>query len=163
MNAAGKQRASTRERRHRWYFRLMDLCLLAAAIGTADWLRDDVIGWKPWSDTNPVYLAVGTMALFFSFLVGPILILVRPLRDEYAEQLWKRTAEVMIYFVTLAPLAILAAAWANYLDLAPAAMDSALRPFDTRQPFFDFMWYAWMSLMLLFVGIFQFLRWKDSR
>ncbi|KLE35503.1 hypothetical protein AAW00_03500 [Aurantiacibacter luteus] len=141
----------------------MDLCLLAAALGTADFLRDDAFGWQPWSDDDPVYIAIGVPILFVSFIVGPVLVVTRSLRDEYAEQLWKRTVELLVNVLAIAPLVIILGTWAAYAAIGGEELPDALGFLNLQMNFWTSLVTAWQTFLLLFVGIFQFLRWRDSR
>ena len=160
---AAEQDIRKREGFYRIYYLLMNLCLVAAAIGLADWIRDDIIRVQLWRPDHPLYLMIGSITLIFSFIVGPILVVGRPLRDEYAQQLWVRTSTTMAYVLAIAPPVIQIGAWLGYLASGSKAAPKIFAPLYRELVGWDFMILAWMTFLLLFVGIFQFLRWKDSR
>jgi hypothetical protein len=153
----------TRERRAKIYFRLMDIVLVLSAIGFAEFLLDKVGDIILIQKSSPIYAPVSIFFLTMNFVVPLFLILARFMRDEYAEQLWKRTAVVMSYLLATLPAAILAGAWLAYL--APATLRTLpqfMMLFDPA-PLYVVTTATWMIGMLLFVAVFQFLRWRDAR
>ena len=148
---------------YRWYYRVMDLCLLAGLL----MILDLALGMAPmlYSDGEyPAwYLVLGYIIIFLMYFVVPVLILARFMRDEYAEQLFHRTADIMIYVAVAVPFVIFTAATVVY---AVTSAPQAPYPFSL---FMDdvTVWKAMAQIFkhfcLLFVFIFQFLRWRDSR
>ena len=153
----------SRERRSRTYFRLMDLCFVASLLVLASFLPvfEKVVG--PNGTVPPWYQVYGAVLMFFVFFVTPFLVLARFMRDEYAERLFRRTTILLVYIAVAVPFLIFSAATLVYL--------STLTP-EAPWPFDLFMaqttWWAALAepfkiFCILFVLIFQFLRWKDSR
>ena len=92
------------------------------------------------------------------------------MRYDYEEGLWRSSLVVMVYGVVVIPPILAYFPWILYYILGG---DGSLRP-DFYLAFEDAFYegqYApvtvvgkvWLTFMLLFVGVFQFLRWKDSR
>ena len=152
--------------RYRLYFWLMDACLFFAAIGLIDWIIDpydlrDGPGW---------YMALGAVTLVFNGLVPLFLMVARPMRDDYAEGLWKRSLVVMAYGSAIVPPMLIIGPWILYgimspLGYGPPAFYQAFMEILYEHEFATYVvvFRSWLTFMLLFVGVFQFLRWKDSR
>lgn len=152
--------------RYRLYFWLMNVCLFFAAAGLIDWLVDpfEAGEWPVW------YIAFAAIVLPFNTLVPLFLMVAKFMRDDYAESLWRRSLVVMAYGVAVVPALIFAIPWILYLSFS--ALGLAAPP--GYREFYEFMvvrqfganvvlYKAWLTFMLLFVGVFQFLRWRDSR
>ncbi len=152
--------------RYRVYYWLMDICLAFAAIGLIDWIID------PYEATErPLwYLVVGAVVLTFNGFVPLFLMVARFMRDDYTESLWKRSLVVMAYGSAVVPPVLVLGPWVLFFLLGG---DGSLRPdfyiaFEdafyskTLQPYIVVA-KVWLTFMLLFVGVFQFLRWRDSR
>ncbi len=157
------QAATTDRGLYRWYYRLMNLCLLAGvliiadvALGLAPRLYNE--GFYPaW------YRAFGYISIFLAFFVAPFLVLARFMRDEYAEQLFHRTADVLIYVAVAVPFVLFAAATVVYLITSAPEAPYPFSLFMEETTLWKAMAQTFKYFCLLFVFIFQFLRWKDSR
>ena len=157
------QAAKTDRGLYRWYYRLMNLCLLAgvvliadAALSIAPRVYNDG-GYPAW------YLALGYIGIFLAFFVTPFLVLARFMRDEYAEQLFHRTADVMIYVAVAVPFVIFAAATLVYAVTSAPEAPYPFSLFMEEITVWKAMAQTFKYFCLLFVFIFQFLRWRDSR
>lgn len=150
-----------RARRARIYFRLMDICLMFAAVGLADHLFDNWLGYPEGVTQSPAYLVIGIIVLIFNFGVPPLLIMARFMRDEYAEHLWQRTVVALAYIAAVAPIVLVIAAWATYLATGGGPPVGPFAYLSEKVVAHDAMLLSWSAFMLLFVGIFQFLRWRD--
>ena len=154
--------AGTR-RLSRLYFRLMDLCLVASLL--------ILMSFIPWANPSPGpdgevpgwYLAYGSVLLFFVFFVAPLLILARFMRDEYAEQLFRRSTDVLVYFAVAAPLLVFTAATVVYIATGAAEAPYPFSLFMAETTWWSAVAAVFKYSCLLFVIIFQFLRWWDSR
>lgn len=150
------------ERRYRLYFRLMDACLLFAFLG----FMDQTAAWIGLHDTHgshPTwYIAIGAITLGFSFLVAPFLILARFMRDEYAQQLWQRTVNLLVTIVTFFPMIIVGFGIATQLATGKRKLLPVLAPMLESTKWVHAMTIGWLVFCLLFVVIFQALRLKDS-
>lgn len=160
MNAAS---TGNRARRARIYFRLMDVVCILAVLGFSEFLLDKVGGIILLETSHPAHVYVSAFFITMNFFLPMFLILARFMRDEYADQLWRRTAVVLSYGVTLLPIVIFAGAWIDYLTTTTgqprpvfALLEETTEPYNVIQA-------CWMAFMLLFVGIFQLLRFTDSR
>ncbi|MCP5396839.1 MAG: hypothetical protein H6918_08920 [Sphingomonadaceae bacterium] len=160
-----------RQFRYRLYFWLMDISLVCGLIGFADFIRDDILGYAAFDPVSPIYIAVGVFCLFFSFPVATFLVLARFMRDEYAEQLWQRTIGKLGFISAVVPFSLYVLVWTFYFiasfRILPKAVHNSLVDLlemgATEWRFDEIINTAWMVFMLLFVAIFQFLRWRDSR
>ena len=152
-----------RQTRYKLYFWLMDLCLFFGIVGFIDFIITRIYGDFPEGAEPAWYVALAIVAVIVSFLIAPILIVARFMRDEYAEQLWKRTTNVIVMVVTILPYIVFSAGWLVWF-----VTKSTEAPFPFSLLMIDTVWWSaiagiWKTFCLLFVAIFQFLRWKDSR
>ncbi|KPF65151.1 hypothetical protein IP79_02945 [Porphyrobacter sp. AAP60] len=155
--------------RYRAYFWLMNASFVASiglllhfaiyfAAGTPGWgLPEGVASMLYWGFVYPL-----------TTLIPLILLLAWFLRDDYAAALWKRTTVVLAYGVAIAPVLLVAASWLAYDVLTkgtPAyeAWDAFYLALIEGGSGRDILTFTWHVYMLLFVLIFQFLRWRDSR
>lgn len=155
--------SAKRQKRYKLYFWLMDACLVFAAVGLADFIITETYAPFAEGDWPLWYRALAAVSIFFSFFVAPFLILARFMRDEYAEQLWRRTTDTLVYVAFAAPFLLFAAATIVYIA---TRAETAPYPFSLLMG--EVTWYSatatiWKSFALLFVGIFEFLRLKDAR
>lgn len=159
-------RLDKREFRYRLYFWLMDVCLLFAAVGLFDWFVDpyDPGNWPVW------YLALAIVTMFFNGIVPLFLVLARFMRDDYSEALWRRSLVILAYGAAVGPVVLTLAGWGIYfflrtIDLTVPSLYLSIYDalFVNKLDPFIVMARVWLSFMLLFVGVFQFLRWRDSR
>lgn len=151
------------EFRYRLYFWLMDACLFFGIIGLVDFINSRFNGDFPEGAEPGWYIALAIVTLFFSFMVGPFLILARFMRDEYAEQLWNRTCNALVIIVTTLPFVIVLSTWSVYLL---TRSEEAPFPFDVltmETQWWYVLTYVWQTFCLLFVAIYEFIRWQDSR
>ncbi|RIV88819.1 hypothetical protein [Aurantiacibacter zhengii] len=148
---------------YRWYYRLMNLCLLAGVVLIADAALS--VAPLVYADGSyPAwYLALGYIGIFLASFVAPVLVVARFMRDEYAEQLFHRTTDVMIYVAVAVPFVIFAAAVVVYAITSAPEAPYPFNLFMEEITVWKAMWEAYEYFCLLFVFIFQFLRWKDSR
>ena len=153
----------TSERRFRIYFRLMDICLVAGILILAPFLPifERLVAED---GTIPTWYNIyGAVLIFISFFLAPFLILARFMRDEYAEQLFRRTTDVVVYIAVAFPLLVFSAATVVYI--ATGAKEA---PYPFNLFAVDVTWWTAIGELfkffcLIFVFVFQFLRWKDSR
>ena len=166
----GPHGARKGDRRYRLYFRLMDACLLFLFVGlidqTAEWvgLHDAWGGLHDKHGSHPAwYVALGAVTLIFNFLVAPFLILASFMRDEYAQQLWQRTVGLLVKVVTFFPMIVLTFGIVTQLATGSRRLPAILAPLLETATWVTAMTIGWLVFCLLFVVIFQFLRWWDSR
>ncbi|MDC8753255.1 hypothetical protein OIK40_01210 [Erythrobacter sp. sf7] len=151
--------------RYRAYFWLMDASLVAVAYAAIEpiisYFFDYDISTVLPEPVRAVFLAFVT---FFILVVPVILICAKFMRDEYCEQLWKRSFVVMAYLTALAPLIYMVVYWSLFYALGqPKPLPPILAwPFRevTMGPA---IYIAWIGYMMVFVALFQFLRWRDAR
>ncbi len=153
----------SRARRARIYFRMMDICLVFAAIGLVDHLLDDLFDWTLLPKDSAAYFAIAIIVLFFNFIAPPILIAARFMRDEYAEQLWQRSVAVLAYAIALVPLLMTMAFFYVYLTNPGSHTVGPFASLFGEVEGGQLVGRFWMAFLLLWVTIFQFLRWRDTR
>ena len=151
--------------RYRAYFMLMNASLAALVYSGLELLVDRLTGFDPQDYmSTPVAVIFYTPLLVLMFLVPMFLICARFMRDEYAEQLWRRTSVVLAYGTAIFPLAFFVGEWSLYFALGqPEKAPSILRWSKTEIEWGSAILYVWLGYMMVFVLIFQFLRWRDSR
>ncbi|KPM13699.1 hypothetical protein [Citromicrobium sp. WPS32] len=159
-----KKPQKTRQFRYRLYFWLMDACLVSAIVGFADsmlsWLLDLSILDLPAPFAVICAIILGT----FNFIIPCFLMIARFLRDEYAEQLWRRACVVLAYATAIVPLVLLSIIWVPILIFGEPQYGSTWLQWWGGETYWGWaIRVAWLCYMLLFVAIFQFLRWRDSR
>lgn len=163
VNLNTGQRHRSNERRFRLYFLLMDICLLSSILIIASFLPifDNLA--QPDGNMPVWYRIYGAALLFFAFFVTPVLILARFMRDEYAEQLFRRTTDVVVYSAVAMPFLVF---WVATIVYLVTRADEAPYPFSLLMV--EVTWWSAIANLfkyfcLLFVFVFQFIRWKDSR
>ncbi|MCK0128429.1 hypothetical protein [Erythrobacter sp. F6033] len=152
--------------RYRAYFWLMDICLFFAAIG----LVDHIIDPYDFENAPTWYHIIAFFVIFFNGFVPLFLMVAKFMRDDYAEGLWRRSLVIMAYGVAIAPPIMIIGPWVLYWILSPLGISPPDAYYAFENFFYDqdFKAYAviataWLTFMLSFVGVFQFLRWRDSR
>lgn len=160
---------SAKDLRYRAYFWLMDTTMVVALIGIAEVIGYLTVGVRGFGMTGATEYAASLLVAIVSWLVPFFLMIARFMRDDYAEGLWKRTVVVLAYAVALFPILFALIAWAAELGLPHdgvvyAAWREIFDPFKAAKlPGDVILSTVWQSYMWLFVMIFQFLRWRDSR
>ncbi len=152
--------------RYRAYFWLMDACLVLAPLGAfmAIWVGPRLP--KP----RPLWFELISWPLEIFVLIIPVfLICAKFMRDDYAEGLWRRTLVVVGVMAAVAPM-VIAFAYAimgtlfvrdsGWLHRTYARLYYLVEVEMTAR---QAMLISWLTFLLAFVVIFQFLRWKDSR
>ena len=152
-----------RERLHRLYFRLMDIALVAFLLI----LLEAVLPIDaPVDEDGDVALwaaVLGSVLIFISFLLTPVLVLARFMRDEYAEQLFRRTTDILVYVAVAVPFVIFLAATIVFIVTRAPEAPYPFSLFMGEISVWSAMAQPYKYFCLLFVFIFQFLRWRDSR
>lgn len=150
--------------RYRAYFWLMNASLVAVIYGAIELNIELVYGYDI-SELlpEPARSVFGAYVAFFVLVIPVFLICTKFMRDEYCEQLWKRSFVVLAYMTAIAPLTYLAAYWSLFYALGqPKPLPPYLKlEQDVALGFAIF--FPWVSYMMTFVLVFQFLRWKDTR
>ncbi|GAB5347619.1 hypothetical protein [Alteriqipengyuania sp. 357] len=154
----------THEFRYRLYFWLMDACLVGVAIGSIDAILDSGFGVHEFGLTAAQSLPIVILVNLFSFIVPVFLMVAKFMRDEYADQLWRRSVVVLAYVAATVPLTILLIENIAFFALGqPEKAPGWLRWWVDELPLRLAVLQIWQSYVLIFVAIFQFLRWRDSR
>lgn len=154
--------------RYRAYYWLMDACLLVIVLGILEMAVYITSGLSTSDLPSPFDVIVRAPLIVFCYLVPLFLILARFMRDDYAEDLWRRTAAVFAYLVAILPIMIAIPAWLGYL-LIPAGtalaadFNATIALLLTEVPVAIAIQVFLAALLVCFVVIFQFLRWRDSR
>lgn len=151
--------------RYRIYFWLMDFSAVVMALlvclGLADVIIDEDI-----TEALPPSLFFSMSALFqiVTFIVVPLLICAKFMRDDYSDTLWRRSASVLVYASVIIPLTIFVTTQIYVVGMGPLSKGPPLIRWLTNKVMVDMaMLGIWISYMILFVAIFQFLRWRDAR
>lgn len=151
--------------RYRAYFWLMNASLVAVIYGAIELIIGVAFAFDV-SDLMPepmraVFLAY--VALFL-LVVPVVLICAKFMRDEYCEQLWKRSFVVLAYLTAIAPLIYLAAYWSLFYALGqPKPLPPFLAWPEQKVNLGPAIYIPWVGYMMMFVVVFQILRWRDSR
>lgn len=164
MTASG---APNRQMRYRAYFWLMNASFGAIVFSLAELLAGRLTGYDTEDHLHPLVITIlYTTFAIFMFLVPMFLVCARFLRDEYAEGLWRRTSVVLTYATAALPLAFFILSWGWYFATGHT---------DAKQVHWSLRWLAddigwgealmivWLGYMMVFVVLFQFLRWRDLR
>lgn len=149
--------------RYRLYFWLMDASLVGVVIFFASVLFQAATGLEFFGLPPMLGLVSGVVLMALIFLIPLILIIGRPLRDEYAEILWRRTIAPLVVIMSTSPLLYIVIGWTLYAAQIDPKSSAALAWLYEQQSGFEAISGAWALLNMLFVAIFQFLRWRDSR
>lgn len=167
---------------YRHYNRLMDLCfwVLLIGYGRGFLFMAGVPEQYLLSHWRPLHLAFGSFVLLMQ-IVLIVLILVRHLRDEYAEQLWQKAAGSLVRLLSLAPFLWIAFHFAimhkmGWLDWLRANPEFTLIPQHAllRNPTeslgiyqFDAISFTVIKFTqyfpLAFAALYKFHRWRDER
>lgn len=153
--------------RYRAYFWLMNACTAAIIYSGLDplvsYLFDLTIDQIVPLSMLDVVLSI--IALFM-FVVPMFLICAKFMRDEYAEGLWRRTSVVLAYATAGLPLIFLIIAWGWYFATGHTDAEKvhwSLQWMADEIKWGDATMIVWLGYMMVFVVIFQFLRWRDSQ
>lgn len=151
--------------RYRAYFWLMNASLVAVVYGAIELGIEltydyDISELLP----EPIRSVFGAYVAFFVLVVPVFLICARFMRDEYCEQLWKRSFVVLAYITAIAPLTYLAAYWSLFYALGQPKPLPPFLAWPEQEVAMGFaVFFPWISYMMAFVIVFQFLRWRDAR
>lgn len=162
IQSAGK---STKQTRYRAYFWLMNASSVAVLFSAVEPAVDHLFGFTLDQIFPPPVIAVLLPFIAFFLLVVPMfLICARFMRDEYCEELWKRTFVVLAYIVALLPFVYLVFYWSTFFALGqPKELPPLLAWPAIEVTMGTAVYLAWTAYMILFVFTFQVLRWRDSR
>ncbi len=154
---------TTDRRLNRWYYRLMDVSLVTSLILFAIFIAVRGFGYDAsWMD-RPAFLFVSIPLALLSLPLAMVLVLARFMRDEYAEQLFQRTVAVMVYLVAAVPFIFVVSGWTTYYIIGGDEAPWIYSWFSETPTLYAVLKKTWEFFMLMFVVIFQILRWKDSR
>jgi hypothetical protein len=155
--------------RFRAYFWLLNLSLVFALIGVAEVVTALFIEQRGFGLEGTANSVAALIVGLLSWCVPFFLMLARFMRDDYTEALWKRTVVALAYAVAVAPMAFFVFAWGCELGLPKdgatyAAWRRIYEPFTAPGQRGDvIVSTVWQIYTWLFVFIFQFMRWQDSR
>lgn len=156
---------STKNLRFRAYFWLMNASLVAVIYSGAGPLVAYLFDLGDKFDyPSPIKEILYSFVGIFLVIVPMFLVCARFMRDDYTEQLWKRTFVVLAYFVALLPFIYLVLYWSLFFALGqPKPLPVILALPELNLTLGTAVYFAWVGYMMIFVVIFQFLRWRDSR
>jgi len=149
--------------RYRLYYRLMDICLIATVFFIIEIINQELGGAPDLGLPGPFAMAFTAWLIVFVF-IGPFFLLIAKfMRDDYAEQLWKRTVVVLAYGMGLLPVALfIGFNTAMFVFGDTGAEETYHSLLVVEWQVSATIYVACLIYMLLFVFIFQFLRWRDS-
>lgn len=151
--------------RYRLYFWVMNAALV--------WQVGAVVlfGVLAFNPTEYAFWAVAATALVtlgFELIIMPLLVAIPVWRDEYAETLWKRT---VYQIATLIAIVVPIMMFTNITFHELIDLDNFPEPFPSwyrekvfvEVTLFRAIMGFWGNFTLVFVILFQFNRWRDSR
>ncbi|WP_271077801.1 hypothetical protein [Aurantiacibacter sp. MUD61] len=149
--------------RYRVYYRLMDICLIGYVVAIVLNILDQtvLINLEDTGRLGSFLIRVATGLL--TYVLGAFLVLAWFMRDEYAELLWRRTASMVVYFVTITPFVLFTAAWLTFAALQAEQLPESWEWMLARPPIAGVVTFGFGLFIFAFVSVFQFLRWRDSR
>lgn len=151
--------------RYRSYFWLMDFSAILVALFVCILFADMIID-EDLTEAIPYIIFAAMSALFqiVTFLILPFLICTKFMRDDYSDTLWRRSVSVLAYASTTIPLTIFVITQIYFLGVGKLSKGPPLIRWVTNKITVDMaMISIWISYMILFVAIFQILRWRDAR
>jgi hypothetical protein len=152
--------APKKKLRYRLYFWLMDICLILSVLGLTEFILDYGLGIILIATDSPIYPIISLFFISANFIVPLFLVVARFMRDEFAELLWKKTATTLLYGFVVVPGFVLTTTYVASLfgSRIHVAILQALQEYTAIQAIVV----GWMAVMLAFVGLFQFYRWRAS-
>lgn len=149
--------------RYRVYFWMMDASFTGICVFFASVLYQLATGLEGFGlPSTPK--AITAIVLIVLILVLPfVLIVFSSLRDEYAELVWRRTVKPLVIIMATTPLLFYVFTILLEGLLADPANVDGLRWLFEEQSFAASVTSAWLLFNMVFVVIFQFLRWRDSK
>lgn len=151
--------------RYRSYFWLMDIAtpavLITVGLPALDSLTGiDVRTFMP----APVWIAMNAYALVCGLVLPTFLMCAKFLRDDYVEALWRRSVAVLAYVTAVTPIAALSINWILYFALGqPERVPDFLRWAFAKVEVYSVILNVSGFYIMIFIAIFQFLRWRDAR
>jgi len=155
--------------RYRAYYWLLNLSFVFALIGLTEFVTRFIIGERGFGLEGTANSIAASIVALFGYFLPFFLMISKFMRDDYMEGLWKRTVIVLAYSVAIWPFVSFIVAWSAELGLPHDSSTYAVWrkfyvPFISEGQRGDvIVSTVWQTYMWLFVFIFQFLRWKDSR
>lgn len=150
--------------RYRAYFWLMDGALAASAFLWANFFVFRMTGLEVFGLPEIVQNILAIFLWPFGVVAPIFLLFARFMRDEYSEQLWRRTVVILAYVTAIVPLAYFSVAWATFFALGQPDDPPAIFAWSVEQvKWGNAIWYSFSVYVQMFIFIFQFLRWRDSR
>ena len=150
--------------RHRMYFWLMDAAFFASLFVWANFIIQGLTGVTAFGLPDILQTITAIILWPLVTVVPLVLFFGTPLRDEYAEQLWKRSIVVLAYAAAIIPFAYFVAAWGTFFAAGQPEEPVWAFKWSVVEVSWGFaIWALWTFYIQLFVLIFQFLRWRDSR
>ena len=150
--------------RYRAYFWLMNAAFVASVISWLAVFTYMATGVEAFGLPEVPKAIIGLFLIVFAVYAPTILLLARFMRDEYAEEIWRRTVTPLAYAAALVPLAYVLTAWASFYALGqPEDPPPYLAWASEEVTVGSAIWLCLTVYMQLFVFIFQFIRWRDLR
>ncbi len=150
--------------RYRAYFWLMDAAFVASVIVWLAFILLQTTGISAFG-LPPLLQTLLALILWPLVAFAPFFLLIaRFMRDEYAEGIWRRSVVVLAYAAAILPMAYFLTAWGTFFAAGQPEEPPAIFAWSIQEVSWGFaIWAAFSVYMQIFVFIFQFLRWRDSR
>ena len=150
--------------RYRAYFWLLDASLLGIVVFIASVIYLSLTGVQAFGLPPLASTIIGAILLVLLVIVPFVLVVVKPMRDEYAETLWRRAVAVLGYAATVIPALFWISLYATYYALdqpedPPAFLAWVQQEVNVGTAILTF----YVFYTQLFILTCQFLRWRDSR
>lgn len=152
-------------KRYRIYFWLMDLSTAVMAVFVSVSIAD-LFDERDLREVFPylVVILIGAFSQIVAMLIMPFLICAKFMRDDYSDALWRRSITVLAYATATIPLMIFSTTLIYDLTVGlPRNGPPLIRWATVKVPWGQAIIDIWISYMILFITIFQLLRWRDSR
>jgi hypothetical protein len=152
-------------KRYRIYFWLMDFSTAVMALLASLLIAEYFVGPDIHDIVPPtIYLINAATFQIVGLIILPFLICAKFLRDDYLDALWHRSVTILAYSIALI---VFAAFWISsiyYFTVGPISQGPQFISWLAAETKWgEAIVEIWISYMILFVAIFQVLRWKDSR
>ena len=156
-------KSSSGQLRYRLYFWMMDASLIGVIIFFASVIFQTLTEKVAFGLPPLASSILGMIVLLLILPLPLVVIIAKPLRDEYASLLWQRTIGPLVVFMSTTPLIFFTSLWVFYAISVDPKEVPALSWLYDEQSYVEAVTGAWLIFNMLFVLIFQFIRWRDSR
>ena len=165
------KKTTTGPLRYRAYFWLLDASMLGIVVFIASVIYLSLTGVQAFGLPPLASTIIGAILLVLLLVVPFVLVVVKPMRDEYAETLWRRAVAVLGYAATVIPVLFWITLYATYdvfnVNRLLILQEEDTPAFLTWSPQKVSVGEAILTFYVFYTQLFiltcQFLRWRDSR